>query len=152
RIDFGLHNTDPAFSMFNSTNFPGASDTVLANARGLYALLTGRVTGILGNARLNENGQYEYLGSSTARGRMRQFDFYAQDSWRAKSNLTLNYGLRYVLQLPLYPTNGNFSTATVEDVWGISGVNNLFNPNVQTGKPPRFVQYQAGQHAYNTDW
>src|SRR5262249_22645585 len=58
RIDFGLHNSDPAFAMFNAANFPGASDTVLANARGLYALLTGRVTGILGNARLNENGQY----------------------------------------------------------------------------------------------
>ena len=152
RIDFGINNTDPAFALFNTTNFPGASDTQLANARGLYAILTGRVTGILGNARLNESGQYEYLGSSMARGRMRQLDFFAQDSWRARPNLTLNYGLRYVVQLPLYPTNGNFSTATVADVWGVSGVDNLFKPGVLNGKKPEFVQYQEGQHAYNTDW
>jgi hypothetical protein len=152
RIDFGMNNTDPADALFNTTNFPGASAAVLANARGLYALLTGRVTGILGNARLNESGEYEYLGSSMARGRMRQFDFFAQDSWRAASNLTLNYGLRYVLQRPLYPTNGNFSTATLEDVWGISGVGNMFKPGVLSGKKPQFVQYQEGQYAYKTDW
>ncbi len=152
RIDFGINNSDPAFAMFNTTNFPGASDTQLANARGLYAILTGRVTGVLGNARLNENGEYAYLGSSLARGRMRQFDFFAQDSWRAASNLTLSYGLRYVLQLPLYPTNSSHSTATVQDVWGVSGVDNLFKPGVLNGKKPEFVQYQTGQRAYNKDW
>ncbi len=152
RIDFGINNSDPAFAMFNTTNFPGASDTALANARGLYAILTGRVTGILGNARLSESGEYQYLGSSVARGRMRQFDFFAQDSWRPASNLTVNYGLRYVLQLPLYPTNGNLSTASVADVWGVSGVDNLFKPGVLNGGKPQFVQYEAGKHAYNTDW
>ena len=30
RIDFGINNSDPAFALFNTTNFPGASDTVLA--------------------------------------------------------------------------------------------------------------------------
>ena len=152
RIDFGIHNTDPADAMFNAANFPGASAAVLANARGLYALLTGRVTNIVGNARLNEDGQYEYLGSSTARGRMRQFDLFAQDSWRPRSDLTLNYGLRYVLQMPLYPTNGNYSTGTLEDVWGVSGVGNMFKAGVLTGKKPQFVNYPEGQEAYNTDW
>jgi len=152
-IDFGVATGDPADSLFTTANFPGASATVLNNARGLYAILTGRVQAIRGNARLNEDtGQYDYLGSSMARGRMRQFDFFAQDSWRARSNLTLNYGLRYVLQLPLYPTNDSYSTATLEDVWGVSGVGNLFKPGVLAGKKPEFTQYPKGQHAYNTDW
>ena len=152
RIDFGLNNSDPADALFNPTNFPGASAAVLANARGLYAILTGRVTAIQGNARLNDSGEYEYLGSSTARGRMRQFDFFTQDSWRAASNLTLNYGLRYVLQLPLYPTNGSYSTGTLDDVWGVSGVGNIFKPGVLNGRSPQFNQFPAGTDAYKTDW
>jgi hypothetical protein len=152
RIDFGINNSDPAFALFNTTNFPGASDTQLANARGLYAILTGRVTGIIGNARRNESGEYEFLGSSVARGRMRQLDFFAQDSWRARPNLTLNYGLRYVLQLPMYSTNDSLSTATLEDVWGVSGVDNLFKPGTLTGRKPQFGPYEAGKKAYNTDW
>jgi hypothetical protein len=151
-INFGVINGDPAESMFTPGNFPGASTTVLNNAKALYAILTGRVQSIGGNARLTESGEYEFLGSSKARGRMREFDFFAQDSWRARSDLTLNFGLRYVLQLPLYPTNDSYSTATVEDVWGVSGVGNLFKPGVMTGRKPQFSQYAKGKGAYNTDW
>jgi Carboxypeptidase regulatory-like domain len=152
-IDFGIATGDPAEALFNTTNFPGASTAVLNNARGLYAILTGRVLAMRGNARLDENtGDYQYLGPSTARGRMRELDFFAQDSWRPSSNLTLNYGLRYVLQLPLYPTNDSYSTATLADVWGVSGVGNLFKPGVLNGKKPEFVPYPAGQRAYNIDW
>ena len=48
---------------------PGASTAQLNNARALYALLTGRVSQILGNARLNEDtNQYQYLGNGFQRG------------------------------------------------------------------------------------
>ena len=55
--------------MFKTTNFPSASTTNLADARALYAVLTGRVSPINADARLNENtGKYVYLatGSSAA--------------------------------------------------------------------------------------
>jgi hypothetical protein len=153
RIDFGIANGDPAEALFTTANFPGASTAILNNARGLYAILTGRVQSITGNARLEEGtDQYKFLGSSMARGRMREIDFFAQDTWRAASNLTVNYGLRYVLQLPLYPNNNSYSTATVADIWGISGEGNLFKPGVVNGKRPEFSQYKKGQHAYKTDW
>ena len=35
-----------------------------------------------------------------------EYEFYAQDSWRVKSNLTVNFGLRYSLFSPPWETNG----------------------------------------------
>ena len=52
-------------------------------------------------------------------GRLREFDFYASDSWRARSNLTISGGLRYVLALPFYPVNNSYTTATEASLYGI---------------------------------
>ena len=44
---------DPANAMFTTANFPGAANADLTNARALYALLTGRVTSIVSEVRLD---------------------------------------------------------------------------------------------------
>src|SRR4029453_16690555 len=64
-VGLGLNTTnDPAAAMFTTANFPGASTTLLGEARSLYAILTGRVTQIAGTARLNNAGtEYVYLGN-----------------------------------------------------------------------------------------
>src|SRR5262249_48986959 len=92
-INFGVHTTDPVNSlMFNTTIFPGASATDLNNARSLYAILTGRVTAINANARLDEeSGQFVYLGNAFERSHQKEFGLFAQDSWRFSPNLTVNY-------------------------------------------------------------
>jgi hypothetical protein len=157
-IDFGIVTGDPAAGMFNGTNFPGASNAVLGRARNLYALLTGRVAAIQGDARLNEStGEYDYMGVGTQRARMREAGFFLQDSWRWTPQLTLNLGLRYELQFPFYPLNSSYSTATLADLCGISGTNpetvcNLFQPGVAGGKSPEFINFGAGTPAYNTDY
>jgi hypothetical protein len=151
-VNFGIFSGDPADVMFNQTNFPGASNTNLDDARDLYAVLTGRVLSITGNARLNEDtDEYAYLGESIERARMREIGIFLADSWRWRPNLTINAGLRYELQMPFYPLNNSYSTATVEDVYGVSGVGNLFQPGVLTGRPPQFVQFNKGTRAYNVD-
>ena len=75
---------------------------------------------------------------------MREFDFFAADSWRARPSLTISAGLRYVLALPFYPMNNSYTTVTEESLYGISGVGNLFKPGTLTGTKPSFVQYPDG--------
>jgi hypothetical protein len=151
-VQFGIVPGDPADGMFVTGNFPGASTQDITNAKGLYAILVGRVSSIAADARLNEGGdKYVPLGLGLARGRMREFDFFAADSHRLTSTLTVNYGLRYVLSLPFYPLNSSYSTATKESLWGVSGVDNLFNPGVLNGRPTEFIRYDKGQYAYNVD-
>jgi hypothetical protein len=156
-VRFGIVTGDPSEGMFTTANFPGASTTQLNNARNLYALLTGRVSQILGNARLSEDtNQYEYLGNGFQRGNMRQWGFYAQDNWRARNNLTINAGLRYELQQPFVSTNNSYSTAALADICGISGIGsdgqcNLFKPGTLTGKAPVYVNYSEGTPAFKTD-
>jgi len=151
-VTFGVLATEPAAAMFTAANFPGASAADLTNAQNLYALVTGRVSSVSGTARITPDGdQYVPLGESRAQGRMREFDFYAQDSWRARSNLTVTGGLRYVLALPFYPMNNSYTTVTEESLYGISGVGNLFKPGTLGGTRPSYIQYPAGTYAYNTD-
>src|SRR5262245_7957447 len=146
-------STDPALAMFNPTNFQGASTANLTAAQNLYAVLTGRVSSTSANARLAEDGKtYVYLGKGVQRIHVRQFDVFAQDAWRVRQNLTFNYGARWAVQLPFTALNNVYSYANVEDLWGVSGVNNLFKPSTLTGRAPEYKQFEAGRQPYNIDW
>ena len=162
-IAFSVDTTnDPARTMFSTANFQGASTAQLALARHLYALLTGRVTGINGNARLNENLEYIYLGNLNSRSRMNDFGLFAQDSWRLTPTVTLNYGVRWEVQFPFTPLSNTWSTATMRDICGVSGEGagiggrqcNLFKPG-QIPAPnvvPQYVKYDPGSPGFNTDY
>ncbi len=80
----------------------------------------------------NKAGQYQSPGSFVTRHfRDNEVEFYLQDSWRIKNNLTFTYGLRYSLLQPPYETDGNqvnpsfslhdfFDTRVKDMVQGIS--------------------------------
>ena len=151
-VAFGLIPGESAISMFNAANFPGASAADLLQAQNLYAMLTGRVSQLTGDARINPSGDtYVPLGRSRAQGRLREFDFYAGDSWRATPMLTISGGFRYVLQNPFYPVNNSYTTTTVAGLYGPSGLDNLFKPGTLTGSRTELTQYQEGTYAYNPD-
>jgi Carboxypeptidase regulatory-like domain len=156
-LRFGVNTGDPAEGMFTTTNFPGASNANLNNAKALYAVLTGRVASVRGTVRLNEDtGKYEYLGDGFQRGHMSSWGFFVQDNWRLRSNLTVNAGLRYELQTPFESLNNSYSTASLADLCGVSGVSssggcNLFSPGTLTGRQSVLVNYAKGTPAFKTD-
>jgi hypothetical protein len=151
-VGFGLVSTEPAVAMFNAANFPGASTADITQAQNLYAMLTGRINSIAANARINPAGDaYVPLGKSRAAGRMREFDFFAADTWRATPSLTVSAGVRYVLANPFYPTNNSYSTISEAGLYGISGDGNLFKPGTLTGSKPLLTQFREGTYAYNPD-
>uniref|UniRef100_Q01VH0 TonB-dependent transporter Oar-like beta-barrel domain-containing protein n=1 Tax=Solibacter usitatus (strain Ellin6076) TaxID=234267 RepID=Q01VH0_SOLUE len=151
-VTLGVDTTDPASAMFTTTNFPGASSTDLTNARNVYGVLTGRITAITANANLSESGKYVYAGPSTQRYQQREMGYYANDSWHARKNLTINYGLRWEVQFPYEALNNRFTFATPDALYGVSGAGNLFKPGVLTGQPTVYNPLRLSQHAYNTQW
>ncbi|MBY0497814.1 MAG: TonB-dependent receptor [Cyanobacteria bacterium] len=157
QLRFGVLSSDPASPLFNAANFPGASATNITAASNLYALLTGRINQIAGDARINEQtGEYEWVGAGRQSGRLQEAGIFLQDSWRLRPNLSLNAGVRYDVQLPFTPLNSLYSYATVDDLCGVSGANNgnrcnLFQPGVMPGTKPTFKQLTAGTATYATD-
>jgi hypothetical protein len=162
-IGFGIQTgLDPAESMFNTTNFPGASNNNLSDARALYAFLTGRVTSIGATAFLNEEtNQYEYLGRQDSRGYQDTWNAFVQDSWKIKPTVTFNAGVAWVVQMPFAPGNSTFSTTDMASFCGPYGqradgyCQGLFqvggNPTI--GKQqPEFNALTKGTHGYNVDY
>ena len=131
-LDVKGRDRDPAAGMFTTANFPGASTTQLNNARNLYSLLTGRVSNVLGNARLNEDtNQYEYLGNGFQRGTMRQWGFYAQDRWSPTPKLTLTAGVRVdVPSLPAPTRNQALIDSLGIDTGKFPSGNALWSPRL----------------------
>lgn len=152
-VTFGLNTNDPAAAIFTAANFPNSNATDITNAQNLYALLTGRVTAVSGNAYLGETtGKYTYLGDYTERMRQRVMGTYVQDAWRFHPNLTINAGLRWDIQFPFIAQNNNYAQTTVAGLYGVSGAGNLFKPGTLAGTATQFNQLPPNQHVYNTDW
>ncbi len=164
-ISLGFNTTlDPANSMFTggaTGNFRDASAGQLTDARQLYAILTGRVTAVTGQAALDPNtGEYSFLGARRRAGNMNEYSLFLQDSWRATPALTINAGLRWDLQMPFTPVNDVMTTVTLADICGVSGLGsggtydkcNFYAPGATGGKFPEFSQFKTGNRGYDTDW
>jgi hypothetical protein len=158
QLRFATTPTDPASALFTAANFPGASAANLTAASNLYAMLTGRISQIAGDARIDEStGKYVWVGEGRQNGRLEEYGFYLQDSWRVGPTLTLSGGLRYDVQRPFEALNSLYSYATIDDLCGVSGKKtdnscNLFQPGVMPGTRPTFKQLEAGQQVYDTDY
>jgi hypothetical protein len=163
-INIGFNSTlDPARGLFNTTNFPNASNDELSAARALYAFLTGRVSSITGQAGLDpKTNKYVAFGPRRREGSINMFSGFAQDSWRMTPTLTLSMGLRYDLQMPFTAANDVLTTVTMADFCGISGLGdggtysrcNMFAPGVSAAgaKVPEFSLLSKGTLGYNTDY
>src|SRR5216683_1554460 len=89
---FGFPAVDPGFA--NSYNFP-------------MTALAGIITEVDANYVQDKSGPQPEGTFVPRHFRDNETEFYFQDAWRIKSNLTLTAGLRYTLLQPPYETKGN---------------------------------------------
>jgi len=154
-ISFVLSSNDPIVAgagIFNSTTMPGSTAAERTTAANLYAVLIGRVSAINANAFPDEQGNFRTLGDQIQRLKQEEYGVFAQDTWRFRQNITLTGGLRWEVQFAPVAENNGFATTTYPEVFGVSGLNNLFKPGTQTGAQTVFTACDKGCKAYNTDW
>jgi hypothetical protein len=90
------------------------ADQINTNPRAQFNgsfLFTGSETGIdFADFLLGIPSQYNQSQLQTFYGRNRYWGLFGQDSWRLRSHLTLNYGLRWDRNAPWYEKNNGIST------------------------------------------
>ena len=124
------------------------------NAQNLYAMLTGRITSITGDARINAAGDaYVPLGESRAAGPHARVRLLRADTWRAHADADGQRRPALRAGEPVLSDQQQLHDGDARrGLYGISGVGNLFKPGTLTGtQAAADVQYPAGTYAYNTD-
>jgi hypothetical protein len=150
RYSFGVVSADPVNNVLrNALPAINTNTSDVANALNLYALLTGRISRIDVNTNLDERTkQYNQFAPITQRFAFTTFGLYAQDSFRIRPDLTLNFGLRWQFDGDIHSTNGVDSEPAGANFYGPSS--GLFQPGVLNGtQTPGFVQVS---HPYNRDF
>jgi len=160
-LNFGLVSSDTALlnaftnvadATLGPATVPGATATELANAQNLYAVLTGRVSGFNSSAILGADGKYHFNGSRHFEIQENTNGLFVQDSWRAKTNLTIAYGIRWQPQTGAKMNSANFALLTDPNmVFDVSGPGNLFSPGTLTGQVPKVRVNQIGEKAFEDD-
>jgi hypothetical protein len=158
QVVFGLASGDPistgSTNIFTNTgttpNFPGATSTQVSQAQSLYAYLTGRVSSIARSASLNGDTKNYVFDSFNEYNHQNEEAIYAQDSWKFRPNVTLNYGLRWEFEPS--PVNDNlvYTRTGFEGIYGVSGVGSLFSPGTFGGQPTQFRLLAKNEKGYAT--
>src|SRR5262249_46577202 len=133
---------------FTTATLPGINNTDLGNPLALYNLLTGRVasasfTRVVNPDTLKYDGFLNFTWTRSDMG-----GAYVQDRWRIKPSLTLNYGLRWEVQGPMYDVKGITASPDSASILGPS--TKEFAPGVLSGNNNPTVQ--VGRTPYGTDW
>ncbi len=153
-IAFGAATNDPVVTgstnLFTASSMPGSTSTYQSDAASLYALLTGRVSSI--GRSLSYNGQNYGSYPQYDIAQQYEYGFYAADTWKVSSSLTVNLGLRFEVQQPYQETQKAYSSVSIASLWGISGVGNLFNPNANSGAIPTYSAYNPNYYATPHAW
>jgi hypothetical protein len=148
-INLGIDANDPAAQAITTANLRGGTSTHQGEARSIYALLTGRITGVTGLYAYDQSsGNYRnevaayYLAELS-----KAWALFFQDSWRFRPTLTINYGLRWDFTGNNVDLTGAYHNTDEESLWGPSGVGNIFQPGTLTGTNTPMVEARAD--AYN---
>ncbi len=153
----GIFTGDPAAAMFSTSNFPNMNNaestvtsiTAQTAAEDLYALLVGRLSSVGGGTDVNPaTGEFQPGYGYIAREAKTAGALYFQDSWHLKPRFTLNYGLRWQLTGAIHNTNGEYFSATTQNLLGPSSTE--FEPGTLTGIQTPYIS--VNEHPYNGDF
>ncbi len=87
--------------------FPNVSDGSIIDLRDALTAAIGRFSQYGLNLQYDKSGNLLPLGEGISRTfKTQEFETYVQDSWRIRSNLTINYGVRWSTSTPVYEANG----------------------------------------------
>ena len=124
---------DPAQTPLDNSVSDGPTSAA-GDVEGLYATLTGRLDYYsLGEFVNIHTKQFQPGISFNLHERLTQAAVFLQDSWKATPSLTLNYGLRWDFTGASKDETGFYTHPTIPNLWGPSGVGNIFQPGVLTG-------------------
>jgi hypothetical protein len=144
----GLANGDPANNAFSNSTLPDASSNNLSEAQQIYAVLAGRVSYLYGSYPYSQKTgtYYQGIGAYNLDELQTAGGIFAQDSWRVRPTLTLNYGLRWDFTGDNHDLTGAYHSLTEASIYGPSGEGNLFNPGTFDGTND--PQYETRPHTY----
>src|SRR5262245_34266531 len=131
--NFGVVSTDPMNNFLRNAltaeKITTSNNTDINNALNLYALLTGRLTSVSVSTNADEKTkEYRAFTESMQRYAFTTFGLYAQDSFRIRPDLTLNYGLRWQFDGDIHSGNELLSQPSGANFYGPS--TGLYQPGV----------------------
>jgi hypothetical protein len=102
----GIANTNSPLDPGNA-GFPAVNSDFNLNYNYPLMAMMGLVSQLDATYNFDKQGNALPLGAPLKRRyAANEYEFYVQDSWRARKNLTINYGLRYSLLSPPWETSG----------------------------------------------
>lgn len=159
-VTLGTNSANPDGILTSAfPNLPAGTTgtSITNNARAIYRDLTGMLANFTQTYNVTSPNSGFVSGATRSREFLyRDVSLYFQDAWKVKRNLTFNYGLRWEFEgVPTLPDGLGLQPTNFNDVFGIGGPGNLFNPNSTAGNASStldFVSGSTGKGLYKNDW
>lgn len=150
QYNLGVVTNDPMNTFLrNALTNINTSGNDINNALALYALLTGRITSVSVSTNADEKTKtYAPFTESMQRYAFTTFGLYAQDSFRIRPDLTLNFGLRWQFDGDIHSGNELLSQPSGANFYGPS--TGLFQPGVLSNN--QNPMFELVVHPYKRDY
>ncbi len=104
--------------------------------QGAIVALFGRLSGYGANFNFLLNGSLQAPNTPVRREfKTEEYDFYVQDAWKIRSNITLTAGLRYGLSMPVTETQGYETVPSINLSQYLANTISLMNNGVNNREP-----------------